>query len=60
MRKEMKKGGGKKRKEGGGERTHAYIYTDTEARERSGAGGEADARQLRVVEGSRALILNPG
>lgn len=29
-------------------------------KKRRGEWREADARQLRVVEGSRALILNPG
>lgn len=47
--KEKKRGGGG----GGGEE---------EKRKHGGAVArrEADARQLRIVEGSRALILNPG
>lgn len=50
-----KERGEKKRGRGGG-------GGEEEKRKHGGtvARREADARQLRVVEGSRALILNPG
>lgn len=41
-------------------RVHTHAHRGARRRKQSGAGREADARQLCVVEGSRALILNPG
>jgi len=42
------------------ERSEEKKRGEEEKRKTRGHGGEADARQLRIVEGSRALILNPG
>lgn len=52
----------KKRQKRGKERRGKKREMERKKKEkhRGGEEREADARQLRVVEGSRALILNPG